>query len=82
MELRAELLEMEREDQELIEDFPTFVPFENLEKDPEYFEKLNQRLKEVSAEIGDRNTKRMKEIVRAYGWPGKSKVGKDGAGAA
>lgn len=80
--LRAELLEMERADQDLIKDFPTFVPFETLEKDPEYHEKLKQRLDAVSKEVGDRNTKRMKEIVREYGWPGKSMVGGDGAGAA
>jgi hypothetical protein len=51
--------------------------------DPEKIKKKDdlpevKRMKEIDHE----NTDRMKEIVKRFGWPGKSLVGKDGANAA
>jgi hypothetical protein len=51
--------------------------------DPEEIKKKNE-LPEVKRmnEIDHENTERMKQIVKEFGWPGKSLVGTDGANAA
>ena len=71
--LRAELLAMAEEDQEIREYVASnFRPGESL--DPE----VGRRWARIDAA----NTARMQEIVAEHGWPGRSLVGEDGAGAA
>jgi len=65
-ELRRVLLHMEQIDQDARR---------AVGHDPEALKKINQ-------EIDIPNTERMKKIIAAYGWPGKSLVGRDGASAA
>lgn len=65
--LRSELLEMRERDQKVRE---AFSPKMSAEKRAE--------LEAVDA----RHVARMKEIIRQYGWPGRSVVGDDGAQAA
>lgn len=45
-------------------------------------EDQEMRFGEWNSKIDKKNTARMKEIVKNYGWPGKTLVGKDGAFAA
>jgi putative acetyltransferase len=70
-ELRVELMQMEREDQQLREAL--------IEKGIS-----NISLADVYGQqaVDARHTSRLKEIVARYGWPGIDLVGKDGAGAA
>jgi hypothetical protein len=42
----------------------------------------NEALKKEVATVDARNVARLREILKAYGWPGKAVVGTDGAGAA
>ena len=44
--------------------------------------KVTFKVPEKFAQVDERNTARMKEVVAKYGWPGQSLVGKDGANAA
>ncbi|MBX7218831.1 MAG: hypothetical protein K1Y36_02710 [Blastocatellia bacterium] len=67
-ELRLELLQMEKVDQEIRNQLIAET------KGPAILTKMQ--------EVDARNTSRMEEILKKYGWPGKSLVGKDGAGAA
>jgi hypothetical protein len=66
-ELRLELLQMAKRDQEVCQGLTPFNPANAVEK---------------VVEIDRINTARMRKIVQAYGWPGKSLVGQDGASAA
>ena len=66
--LRAELQEMFRIDQELRTKW--------LEKGDD------QELGSQVREVDQKNTTRMKEIINAHGWPGKTQVGEDGANTA
>ena len=45
-------------------------------------DRKNRDLWAKMTEVDRKNTSRMKEIVKKYGWPGKSLVGKEGANAA
>jgi hypothetical protein len=47
-----------------------------------FFQAELSALQKIADEIDLPNTNRMKQIVAQYGWPGKSLVGQDGAGAA
>lgn len=42
----------------------------------------NEALKKEMAAVDARNVARLREILKTYGWPGKTLVGTDGAGAA
>ncbi len=42
----------------------------------------NETIKKEMAAVDAKNVARLREILKAYGWPGKSLVGTDGAGAA
>ena len=66
-ELRLELLQMAKEDQEV-----------RRELTPVNFANLTEKI----VEIDSKNTSRMREIVQEYGWPGKNLVGEDGTSAA
>lgn len=68
-ELRRELLRRVKEDQEARQQFI---------KTPAADSPAVRKLEEIDR----KNTARMKEIVDKYGWPGKSRVGEDGAHAA
>lgn len=72
-DLRIELLRMAKEDQQA----RTAMSQEWEESGQADSEPLDRL-----AEIDARNTKRMREIVAEYGWPGKSLVAVDGAHAA
>jgi hypothetical protein len=65
--LRAELLRMVEEDQAARKSGDPSA------KDPQYEAKI--------AEVDKRNEKRMREIISQFGWPGRSLVLEDGAGA-
>jgi hypothetical protein len=75
--LRQELLQRMKRDQEfrasLLELMRARIP-----ADSNKFKEVAKR----GTEIDRQNTQRMKEIVKRYGWPGKSLVGTDGALAA
>ena len=77
-ELCAELLAMAQQDQE-IRNQSTFI-FENWSK-PTTYPTIRQLLIK-SFEIDEANTRRMKEIVAEYGFPGKGLVGLMGTQAA
>jgi hypothetical protein len=66
--LRAELITMRDADQEVRR---------RSVKDPK-----NETIKKDVAAVDARNLARLREILRVHGWPGKSLVGTDGAGAA
>jgi hypothetical protein len=68
-DLRAELLRMEAEDQEVANRLPA---------SPEETAAYDRAVRAVSV----RHTRRMKEIVHRHGWPRASVVGEDGARAA
>jgi hypothetical protein len=72
-ELRQELLRRMRADQDVRK---AVVPL--LEKKGAEAEEAKKRLQEIDRQ----NTGRMQEIIKQYGWPGKSLVGSDGAHAA
>jgi hypothetical protein len=67
--LRAELLNMVKIDQEAR---VRWVKSKN----------ATEELLRISEEIDKPNTRRLKEIVDEFGWPGKSLVGRDGSSAA
>jgi hypothetical protein len=66
--LRAELVTMRDADQEIRR---------RALKDPK-----NEQIKKEMAAVDARNVERLREILGSFGWPGKSMVGTDGAGAA
>lgn len=68
-ELRSELIQMLKEDQEIREKT----------RQANYADSV---LNEQAIEIDRKNTARMQEIVQKYGWPGKSLVGEGGSNAA
>jgi hypothetical protein len=68
-QLRVELLKMERVDQEARKRWACSQS------------KVEELLK-IAEEIDKPHTRRLKEIVEKYGWPGKSLVGRDGSKAA
>jgi len=80
--LRRELLERMKEDQDLRRE-AIRITRERDTGDPDVLKRLlNDPVLKRGAEIDQRNTARMKEIVDRYGWPGYALVGKDGAAAA
>lgn len=81
-ELRQELLKMMKVDQDARKKMVELMKKRSLENPLDVQKALTSaELKEVN-EIDARNLKRMKEIVRQHGWPGRTLVGRDGAGAA
>jgi len=90
--LRAELVRLVKEDQEIRGEFAKYKKQHGLFVDDKTLnEKLNsdEALKKGFLDIANRMTKRdadnllrMKEIIAKYGWTGKSLVGTDGATAA
>src|SRR5260221_12511807 len=66
--LRAELVTMRDADQEVRRRWVK--------------DQKNETLKKEMAAIDAKNVMRLREILQSYGWPGKSLVGTDGAGAA
>ncbi len=66
--LRAELVTMRDADQEVRRRWVK--------------DQKNEALKKEMAAVDARNVARLREILQNYGWPGKSLVGTDGAGAA
>jgi hypothetical protein len=66
--LRAELITMRDADQEVRRRWVK--------------DQKNETLKKEVMTVDARNLARLREILRAYGWPGKSLAGTDGAGAA
>jgi hypothetical protein len=66
--LRAEIITMRDADQEVRR---------RLLKDQK-----NEALKKEVAAVDAKNVARLREILAMYGWPGKSTIGTDGAGAA
>lgn len=71
--LRKELLEMEKKDQEV-----RFYIDEEVKK----IQKPSQKLWDKVWEVDSKNTIRLQEIIKEFGWPTFSLVGKDGARAA
>jgi hypothetical protein len=86
--LREELLEMEKEDLDIrssvIKEFAAKgIPFGGSKPitDPALVKAFMERTRKMN-EVDKKHRLRLKEIVKKYGWPGKSLVGKDGAHAA
>lgn len=78
--LRQELLRRMQADQEARK--PVIALIQNEGGDPDEVKQSDGPTVKHMREIDHQNTTRMKEIVKQYGWPGKSLVGKDGAHAA
>jgi hypothetical protein len=86
--LRAELLDMEKEDLDIrnsvIKEFAAKgMPFGGSKPitDPAMVKAFLEPTRKMN-EVDKKHRMRLKEIVKKYGWPGKSLVGKDGAHAA
>jgi hypothetical protein len=74
--LRLELLRMERADQAAIERQV------RVEQESTLHGVAETRAKTAKGEVFSRNMARLKEIIKAHGWPGRTLVGRDGARAA
>lgn len=81
-QLRQELLAMMKVDQDARKKLVELMKKRNLENHDDTKLILNSEVLKELNEIDARNLKRMKEIITAHGWPGKSLVGQDGASAA
>jgi hypothetical protein len=88
--LRDELIRRVKEEDDIRQEFAAYARAHGFDG-PDYHEKERQYpelAKEWTAiasrmgEIDRANTARMKEVVSKYGWPGKSLVGTEAAGAA
>lgn len=79
--LRQELLRRMQADQEARKPMMALMQ-QHQEAGPEQIKNMNLPAVKHMNKIDRDNTDRMKEIVKRFGWPGKSLVGKDGANAA
>ncbi len=79
--LRQELLERMRADQNAHQ---AMIPLmqKHTGMSPDAIKRMDLPAVKRLNEIDHENTERMKQIVKQHGWPGKSLVGTDGAGAA
>jgi len=72
-ELSDEIIQMFAEDQEIRNKVMESMTPEG---------DIDPAIEQLGVEIDERNTKRMKEIVETYGWPGNSLLGKEAAASA
>jgi hypothetical protein len=76
--LKAELLKMGEEDQRLRSTIQAHMKGEATDSTKDQIAELWKK----QEEIDKRNMKRLEEIIKQHGWPGKSLVGEEASGAA